>query len=85
MTAEWPWRAPESCDGGAGQVYHETTSPHVATGDGIAMAFEAGAEVIDLLRAVPPDDGRGQPRFLLSEALRGEGAQLVNAAGQELS
>ena len=70
--------------GGAGQVFRETTNPAVATGDGVALAYLAGARVADLefvqfhptVLAVP-----GAPRYLLSEALRGEGARLLNADG----
>jgi L-aspartate oxidase len=71
--------------GGAGQVYSDTTNPAVATGDGIALAMEAGAELADMefyqfhptAFSLP-----GAPRFLISEALRGEGAWLRNHAGE---
>ena len=71
--------------GGAGQVYSDTTNPAVATGDGIALAALSGAELADMefYQFHPTALAlRGAPRFLVSEALRGEGAYLRNASGE---
>ena len=71
--------------GGAGQVYSDTTNPAVATGDGIALASLAGAELADMefYQFHPTAFSRpGAPRFLMSEALRGEGAYLRNDRGE---
>ncbi|QKT08859.1 L-aspartate oxidase [Gordonia sp. X0973] len=76
--------------GGAGHLYAATTNPGGATGDGIALALRAGAQVADLefiqfhptMLYVPGARGR---RSLVSEALRGEGARLVDAEGNSVT
>jgi L-aspartate oxidase len=71
--------------GGLGQVYRSSTNPEVATGDGVAVAYHAGAEISDLefVQFHPTAlHLAGAPAFLLSEALRGEGAYLRNGAGE---
>lgn len=93
-------RATVLATGGAGRLYRHSTNPDVATGDGIAMAYRAGAAAMDMefiqfhptalylpapgmaqgLPARAP--GGSRPRVLISEAVRGEGAFLINRLGE---
>jgi L-aspartate oxidase len=82
-------RAVVLATGGLGQVFASTTNPPVSTGDGVALALRAGAEVADLefVQFHPtalwlgPSEGQ---QFLVSEAVRGEGAVLVDATGRRV-
>jgi L-aspartate oxidase len=80
-------RAVVIATGGLGQVYSQTTNPSVSTGDGVALALRAGAEIADVefIQFHPTvlwrDDSLSGQQPLISEAVRGEGAQLVNDKG----
>lgn len=81
-------RAVVLATGGGGQVFAQTTNPALSTGDGVAMAWRVGAQLRDLefvqfhptALTLP-----GAPRFLISEAVRGEGAHLIDVQGRRFT
>jgi len=78
-------RATILATGGIGYIYQNTTNPEIATGDGIAIALRAGAKIEDMefVQFHPTTLNKlGAPHFLISEALRGEGAILVTESGE---
>ncbi len=83
-----PARAVVLATGGGGQVFSQTTNPAASTGDGVAMAWRAGAKVRDLefFQFHPTALTKpGAPRFLISEAVRGEGAHLLDSRGDRFT
>jgi len=73
------------CTGGVGQIYAKTSNSFTATGDGVAMAWRAGAEIVDMefIQFHPSILDKGDsPYFLVSETVRGEGGVLVNREGE---
>ncbi|AFY40385.1 L-aspartate oxidase [[Leptolyngbya] sp. PCC 7376] len=74
--------------GGGGQVFAQTTNPTVSTGDGVALAWRLGAQLRDLefFQFHPTALSKpGAPRFLISEAVRGEGAHLLGFNGDRFA
>ena len=71
--------------GGLGRIFLHTSNPPGACGDGVAMAYRAGARCINMqfVQFHPTTLFLGDERFLISESLRGEGARLVDADGRE--
>lgn len=83
-----PARAVVLATGGGGQVFSQTTNPAASTGDGVAIAWRAGAQLRDLefFQFHPTAlTQAGAPRFLISEAVRGEGAHLLDSRGDRFT